>query len=191
MLQPNASWLYLETDNRLISTRGWRAQLDVRGSNEALASDVTFGQARAQAKIIQPLGARGRIVARLDVGSTWIEDFSTLPSSLRFYAGGDQSVRGYAYNSLGPKDEGGNVIGGPRLLVGSVEYEHRILEKWSLATFFDSGNAVDSFDGPYFNGAGVGVHWRSPIGLIRLDVAWALTLEDRPWRVHFVIGPEL
>ena len=191
MLQPNASWLYLETDNRLITTRGWRAQLDVRGSNEALASDVTFAQARAQAKVIEPLGARGRIVARLDVGTTWIEDFSTLPSSLRFYAGGDQSVRGYAYNSLGPKDEGGNVIGGPRLLVGSVEYEHRIFGKWSLATFFDSGNAVDSFDGPYFNGAGVGVHWRSPIGLIRLDVAWALTLEDRPWRVHFVIGPEL
>ena len=191
LLMPNVSWLYLETDNRLVSTRGWRAQLDVRGSNTALSSDVTFGQARAQTKVIEPLGTRGRVVARLDIGATWIEDFSTLPSSLRFYAGGDQSVRGYAYNSLGPEDENGDVIGGPYLLVGSVEYEHRILEKWSLATFFDSGNAVDSFDGPYFNGAGVGVHWRSPIGLIRLDVAWALTLEDRPWRVHFVIGPEL
>jgi len=191
MLQPNASWLYLETDNRLVNTRGWRAQLDVRGSSSAIASDVTFAQARAQAKVIEPLWRRGRVVARLDVGTTWIEDFSTLPSSLRFYAGGDQSVRGYAYDSLGPKDEGGNVIGGPRLLVGSIEYDHQILEKWSLATFFDRGNAVDSFEGPYFNGAGVGVHWRSPIGLIRLDVAWALTLEDRPWRVHFVIGPEL
>jgi len=191
MLQPNASWLYLKTDNRLVSTRGWRTQLDVRGSSTAIASDVTFAQARAQGKVIQPLGARGRIVARLDVGVTWMDDFSTLPSSLRFYAGGDQSVRGYAYNSLGPKDEGGNVIGGPRLLVGSVEYEYRILEKWSLATFFDSGNAVDSFEGPYFNGAGVGVHWRSPIGPIRLDVAWPLTLEDRSWRVHFIIGPEL
>ena len=172
LLMPNASWLYLVTDSRFVSTRGWRAQLDVRGSSTALSSDVTFGQARAQTKVIQPLGTRGRVVARLDVGATWIDDFSTLPSSLRFYAGGDQSVRGYAYNSLGPKDENGDVIGGPYLLVGSVEYEHRILEKWSLATFFDSGNAVDSFDGPYYNGAGVGVHWRSPIGLIRLDVAW-------------------
>jgi translocation and assembly module TamA len=191
MLLPNASWLYLETDNRLITTHGWRTQLDVRGSNESLASDVTFTQARAQAKVIYPLGARGRLVSRLDVGATWMGDFSTLPSSLRFYAGGDQSVRGYAYNSLGPKDEGGNVIGGPRLLVGSVEYEYWILPKWSLATFFDRGDAVNSFEGPYYNGAGVGVHWRSPIGLIRLDVAWALTLDDRPWRIHFVIGPEL
>ena len=188
---PNASWLYLDTDNRLVTTRGWRTQLDVRGSTTALASDVTFSQARAQAKLIEPIGTRGRVLARLDVGATWIDDFSTLPSSLRFYAGGDQSVRGYAYNSLGPTDANGEVIGGPKLLVGSLEYEHRIFEKWSLATFYDAGNAVNSFDDPYFSGAGVGLHWKSPIGLIRLDVAWALTPEDRPWRVHVIIGPDL
>jgi len=191
LVMPNASWLYLDTDNRLVTRRGWRAQLDVRGSNTALASDVTFGQARAQTKAIEPLGARGRVVARLDAGATWIDDFSTLPASLRFYAGGDQSVRGYAYNSLGPKDVNGEVIGGPYLLAGSIEYEHRIVEKWSVATFFDVGNAVESFDGPYFRGAGMGVRWKSPVGLIRLDVAWALTLEDRPWRLHFIIGPDL
>lgn len=191
LVLPNASWLYLDTDNRLVTTRGWRAQLDVRGSSTSLASDVTFGQARVQTKLIEPLGARGRVVARLDAGATWIDDFSTLPSSLRFYAGGDQSVRGYAYNSLGPKDANGAVIGGPYLLVGSLEYEHRILEKWSVAAFYDAGNALDSFDGPYFSGAGVGVHWRSPIGLIRLDVACALTPEDRPWRIHIIIGPDL
>jgi len=191
LVMPNASWLYLVTDSRFIATRGWRVQLDVRGSSTELASDVTFGQARAQTKVIQPLGARGRVVARLDVGATWIDDFSTLPSSLRFYAGGDQSVRGYAYNALGPTDVNGEVIGGPYLLVGSLEYQHRIFEKWSLATFYDAGNAVNSFEDPYFSGAGVGLHWRSPIGLIRLDVAWALTLEDRPWRVHIIIGPDL
>jgi translocation and assembly module TamA len=191
LVLPKASWLYLETDNRLITTHGWRAQLDVQGSSTALGSDVTFGQARVQAKVIESLGARGRLAARLDVGATWIDDFSTLPSSQRFYAGGDQSVRGYAYNSLGPKDEAGQVIGGPYLLVGSIEYEHHIAKKWSLATFFDVGNALDSFDGPYYRGAGVGVHWKSPIGLVRLDVAWGLTLEDRPWRIHFIIGPDL
>ena len=191
LVLPNASWLYLSTDNRLVTTRGWRTQLDLRGSSTALASDVTFAQARAQGKIIQPLGARGRAVARLDVGATWIDEFSTLPASLRFYAGGDQSVRGYAYNELGPKDANGQVIGGPYLLVGSLEYEHRIFERWSLATFFDAGNAVDNFDGPYFRGAGVGLHWRSPVGLVRLDLAWALTLDDRPLRIHVIIGPDL
>lgn len=191
LVLPNASWLYLVTDNRLITTRGWRAQLDVRGSNTALASDVTFAQARAQGKLIEPVGARGRVVARLDVGATWIDDFTTLPSSLRFYAGGDQSVRGYAYNSLGPTDATGAVVGGPYLLVGSLEYQHRILEKWSLAAFYDAGNAVDSFEGPYYSGAGMGLHWKSPVGLIRLDVAWALTPEDHPWRVHIIIGPDL
>jgi translocation and assembly module TamA len=188
---PTASWMYLNTDNRLITNRGWRAQLDLRGSSTSLASDVTFGQARLQTKLIEPLGDRGRVIARVEAGATWTDNFSELPSSLRFYAGGDQSVRGYAYNSLGPKDLNGQVIGGPNLLVGSLEYEHRILEKWSLATFYDVGNAMEGFDGPYFSGAGIGVHWKSPIGLIRLDVAVALTPEDRPWRLHVVIGPDL
>ncbi len=191
LIMPKVSWLYLNTESRFITTRGWRAQLDLRGSSESLASDVTFGQALLKMKYIQPLGKRGRVITRLDTGATWTDDFSELPSSLRFYAGGDQSVRGYAYNSLGPTDLNGQVIGGPNLLVGSIQYEHRILEKWSLATFYDAGNAMDGFDGPYYSGAGVGVHWRSPIGLIRLDVAVALTPEDRPWRLHIIIGPDL
>ncbi len=191
LLLPNASWLYLDTDNRLVTTRGWRTQLDVRGANSGLVSDVTFGQARAQAKLIESLGARGRGTARLDLGGTWIEDFATLPSSLRFYAGGDQSVRGYAYNSLGPTDANGDVTGGPYLLVGSLEYEHRLLARWGVAAFFDAGNALDDFSGPYYRGAGIGARWKSPVGLIRLDLAWALTPPERPWRVHFVIGPDL
>jgi translocation and assembly module TamA len=191
LIMPTVSWLYLNTESRLITTRGWRAQLDLRGASTSLASDVTFGQALLKVKFIQPLGDRGRVITRLDTGATWIDDFSELPSSLRYYAGGDQSVRGYAYNSLGPTDLNGQVIGGPDLLVGSIQYEHRILEKWSLATFYDAGNAMDGFDGPYYSGAGVGVHWRSPIGLIRLDVAVALTPEDRPWRLHIIIGPDL
>jgi translocation and assembly module TamA len=120
-----------------------------------------------------------------------MDKFSELPSSMRFYAGGDQSVRGYSYNSLGPKDVNGEVIGGPNLLVGSLEYEYQILEKWSLAAFYDVGNAMDGFDGPYFSGAGIGAHWKSPIGLIRLDVAVALTPEDRHLQLHVIIGPDL
>lgn len=191
LIVPTTSWLYLNTDNRLITSRGWRAQLELRGSSTTLASDVTFGQARLQTKIIQPLGSRGRVVARFDAGTTWIDNFSELPSSMRFYAGGDQSVRGYTYNSLGPKDVNGEVIGGPKLLVGSLEYEHRILKKWSLAMFYDVGNAMDSFDDPYSRGAGVGLHWKSPIGLVRMDIAVALTPEDRPWQLHVIIGPDL
>jgi translocation and assembly module TamA len=191
LIIPAASWLYLNTDNRLVTTQGGRWQTDVRGSAEALISDVTFAQLLTHGKLIWPAMARGRIITRLDAGGTWMSDFSELPSSLRFYAGGDQSVRGYDYRTLGPTDAAGNVVGGKYLLVGSVEFEHLLRDKWSAATFYDVGNAFDDWGGSFFGGAGVGGRWRSPIGLVRLDVAWAVSLDDRPWRVHLVIGPDL
>ncbi len=120
-----------------------------------------------------------------------MKDFDNLPATLRFYAGGDQSVRGYAYNSLGPLDSLGNVTGGKYLLVGSVEYEHSLSDKWSAATFYDIGNAYNSSSSNFKEGAGVGLRWKSPIGPVRLDVAWPLSLEDRHWRFHLIVGPDL
>lgn len=191
LIMPAASWLYLNTDNRLITTKGGRWQTDVRGSAEWLISDVTFVQILTHGKLIWPLGAQARVLTRADAGATWMDDFSELPSSLRFYAGGDQSVRGYDYRTLGPTDSAGNVVGGKYLLVGSLELERRLAEHWSAAAFYDVGNAFDDWGGAFFGGAGIGGRWRSPIGLVRLDVAWALSLEDRPWRIHLVIGPDL
>jgi translocation and assembly module TamA len=124
-------------------------------------------------------------------GHTSVKDFDNLPATLRFYAGGDQSVRGYAYNSLGPLDSLGSVAGGKYLLVGSIEYEHRLFEKWSAATFYDVGNAYNSSSEDFKEGAGVGLRWRSPIGPLRVDVSWALSLEEHPWRFHLVVGPDL
>ena len=188
---PAVSWLYLNTDNRLVTTEGGRWQTDVRGSAQALASDVTFAQLLTHGKLIWPLGERARLITRADAGATWMDNFSELPSSLRFYAGGDQSVRGYDYRTLGPTDAAGDVVGGKYLLVGSVEFERRLAERWSAAAFYDVGNAFDDWGGSFFGGAGIGGRWRSPIGLVRLDVAWAVSLEDRPWRIHLVIGPDL
>jgi translocation and assembly module TamA len=131
------------------------------------------------------------LITRLDIGRTGIDDFTQLPASLRFFAGGDQSVRGYSYNTLGPTDAQGAVVGGPHLLVGSVEYEHALASKWSAAVFFDQGNALNDFRDPLKKGAGVGVRWRTPIGQIRVDVAAALSEPGRPRRFHISIGPDL
>ena len=120
------------------------------------------------------------------------ENIEQLPTSLRFFAGGDASVRGYAYNSIGPTDEEGVVIGGKNLLVGSLEYEHRVWDGWSLAAFVDSGDAFDGASPELKTGAGVGLRWRSPVGPVRIDLASGL---DRPpgdaFRFSFSIGPEL
>lgn len=190
LLIPGASALYVRADDRIVARRGYRLQLDVRGASEAVVSDLAFLQGRVQAKGIHTLGESGRLIARADAGATRTDNFNDLPATLRFYAGGDNSVRGYAYQSIGPVNDQGEVTGGKYLLTGSIEYEHRIYQKWSVAIFYDAGNAfLDEFE-PLKRGAGIGARWRSPVGNIRLDVANAVSEPDRPWRIHFTLGPD-
>jgi translocation and assembly module TamA len=192
VLMPGATALWVRADNRVYTRRGYSVQLDVRGANDYLVSDVNFLQGRAQAKAIFPAGEDARLIVRGDGGATRMQAFDDMPATLRFYAGGDNSVRGYAYNSIGPLNAQGEVTGGKYLLVGSVEYEHRIYEKWSAALFYDYGNAFLGLGAgePFKKGAGVGLRWRSPIGNVRLDVASAISEPDRPWRIHFTLGPD-
>lgn len=190
LLMPGASWTRIKSDNSLYTRHGSRIGLDVRGAYEDLLSDTSFVQVRAHAKWIRSIG-RNRILVRGEAGSTWVDDFSSLPPSIRFFAGGDYSVRGFAYQTLGPEDEAGNVIGGRHLLVGSVEYEHRIKEKWAAAVFYDAGNAINDFDDELEHSVGVGVRWRSPVGWVRVDLAKPLSESDESVRLHLTIGPDL
>ena len=89
-----------------------RLGLKLRGASEQIVSSVSFAQAIGNAKAALALPARLRVITRLDVGATAMKSFEELPASVRFFAGGDNSVRGYAYQSLGPKDDKGDVVGG-------------------------------------------------------------------------------
>jgi translocation and assembly module TamA len=100
-------------------------------------------------------------------------------------------VRGYSLDSLGPTDSRGKVSGGRYLLVGSVEYEHRLAGNWSLAAFYDAGNAFEPHQFEVKQGAGLGLRWLSPVGPVRVDVASALNEDGNPLRLHVVIGPDL
>jgi translocation and assembly module TamA len=195
LLMPHLSLSYLKTDNPIYTRRGHKIQWDTRGALANVGSNTSFWQTSLSATFIYPIFKRGRIIARGDSGYSDVSlvdgDFHELPPSIRFFAGGDQSVRGYDYQELGPKNENGQVIGGKYLLVGSLEYEYRILEKWSLAAFYDIGNAFNGTSEPLKEGVGVGVRWHTPIGLIRVDVAAALSKPDHPLRLHIRIGPDL
>ena len=191
LLMPGINWTYYWGDERIYVRRGARALLDVRGAWDKIASDTSLTQVRFQVKAIWPVASFGRLITRADIGRTGIDNFIELPASLRFFAGGDTSVRGYDYNNLGPVDAKGNVVGGPNLLVGSVEYEQHIAGNWSAAVFFDEGNALIDFNDPLKKGAGVGVRWRTPIGQIRVDIAAALSEPGHPRRLHISIGPDL
>ncbi|RWX49657.1 Surface antigen, partial [Candidatus Electrothrix communis] len=111
--------------------------------------------------------------------------------SLRFYAGGDHSVRGYGYKELGPEDSSGKIIGGQYLTEASIEIERKINDTWSAAAFYDLGNAYDDIDLDLQVGAGLGVRMNLPFGQVRLDVACAVSDADYPLRIHLTIGADL
>jgi len=191
ILFPALSVNRVKADDRLHTRKGYRIYSEIRGANENLLSDTNFGQLRLGMKWIHSLGNDSRMLLRGDLGVTNVGDINKLPASQRFFAGGDNSVRGYAFETLGPKDETGEVIGGKHLIVGSVEFDHRVSEKWNAAIFYDIGNAVNSVNDDLFAGTGVGLRWKSPVGPVRFDFAWALDKTEDQFRLHVVIGPDL
>lgn len=191
LLIPGVSWSRTWADNTIYTKHGARLSLTLSGASESLLSDITFAQVVVRAKLIQAFGENNRFITRGSIGATEVSDFERLPSSLRFFAGGDNSIRGFDYQSLGPKNSEGDVVGGRYLAVGSVELEHMFLKDWGAAVFSDFGNAFNSFSDPIEYSVGVGVRWRSPIGLIRVDLAKGLSEKDEPIGLHIVIGPDL
>jgi translocation and assembly module TamA len=191
LLIPGISWE--STIGREISRirSGHRISLDVRGSLDEIGSDTSFLQLTGATKWAFPLGESNRLLARADLGFTINKDFEELPASVRFFAGGDNSVRGYGFETLGPTNEEGDVVGGSYLATFSVEFDRLIGKKWSIAAFVDTGNAFDSFDFDFKTGIGLGLRWYSPLGPIRLDVAHPLDDPTKDYRLHITLGPDL
>ncbi|MHB8909378.1 MAG: autotransporter assembly complex protein TamA [Syntrophales bacterium] len=180
-------------DNPMRPTRGFRYTFDLRGTSQQLGSDTKLLQLISAGSFLLPLPWRLSLQTRTRAGITLLSDpLTDLPPSLRFFAGGDQSVRGYAYQSLGPLDATGQVAGGKHLLAGSVELERALFTDWGVSAFYDAGNAFDSFaDVRLFQGAGLGLHYYTPVGALNLSVARQIGVEDPGFRIHFTVGFEL
>jgi translocation and assembly module TamA len=170
---------------------GRRISLDLRGSLDSIGSDTTFMQLTGSTKWAVPLGDSTRLLTRADLGFTLKEDFEALPASVRYFAGGDHSVRGYGFQALGPTNEEGAIVGGSYLATFSLEIDRLVGEKWSIAAFVDTGNAFDDFDVDFKTGVGLGLRWYSPLGPIRVDVAHPLDDPTRDYRLHITLGPDL
>jgi translocation and assembly module TamA len=191
LLMPGLAWSKTEADNAVRPTNGSRRDLQLRAANDRLASDVTFLQVTARGKWIWSLPRGARFLVRSELGFTLKDRLEDLPPSVRFFAGGDASVRGYEFDSLGPQDADGKVIGGSRLVVGSFEFEQPLVNRWSLAFFVDSGNAFEDAHVSAQTGAGFGVRWLSPLGPIRADIGFPLDGERTAARLHISLGPDL
>lgn len=189
-LLPSIGFAKLSSDSPMDPSRGYRLQADVSAGSGSVFSDTDVVHASAVAKGLTTLADKHRILARLEIGAVATDNFSVIPPSLRFFAGGDQSVRGYDYQSLSPRDEYRNRVGARYLVAQSLEYQYQFAGSWRVAGFVDRGNAVDSLTDAMKVGVGGGIRWVSPIGPLRLDLAHALH-DDRGWRIHFSMGPEL
>ena len=183
-------------------TRGHRERGWLFGSSKSFGSDRDFLQAYVSTRRSYLKGERWKFIVRAEAGysEAKVDNYdltidgrivplsaTTLPNFYRFKAGGSDSVRGYGFEELS-----NNHIGSNHLVSASAEVEMKFLEKWSVALFFDIGNAFNDWSAPELKkGVGVGVRWYSIAGPIRVDVAQALDLVDRPWRLHFTIGTTL
>jgi len=190
LLIPGVSWSRNWGRNFINALDGVHFDIGLRGARKNFLSNSDFFQLQGGVKTIKSLGRRNRIITRGRLGGTWTDEFRRLPSSVRFFAGGAQSVRGYKYQSLGPVDRRGNVVGGKYLMVGSIEFEHRFTSKWSAAIFYDGGNAFDDIAEKLERGAGLGVRWQSPVGPVRFDMATDVSRGSKNWEPHINIGPD-
>ncbi len=190
LLIPGLRFSQRRVDDIVRPRKGFRYALETRGSTDFLGAETNFAQFLGNADAMIPLPYKFTFLPRVQVGASWQRDALTdLPPTLRFYAGGDRSIRGYTYQSLGPKDSNGNVIGGKNLLVGSVELEYALTRAWALAAFYDAGNAFNNFSELHWaQGAGLGVRYYTIAGPIRVDVARQINVLHPGYQLHVSVG---
>jgi translocation and assembly module TamA len=212
LLYPEAALTRKQADEPMFVRRGWSLTMAARAAQKGLLSDASFVQVSGDAKWIRGLGENGRFIARGSLGLTKTDSFDLLPPELRFFAGGDRSIRGYPFQTIGTplpaalvpqaqarcamKGSGCQdlIIGGKHLVVASAEYEYYFKPNWGIATFVDTGDAFSSIhDYRQKIGVGFGARWRSPVGMIRVDLGFPVRDNKAPSSVelHIVIGPDL
>jgi translocation and assembly module TamA len=212
LLYPEASLSRKSSDDPIFVRRGYSLTVAARAGQEGVLSDTSFAQVVADAKWIHGIGENSRFITRGSFGATQVGDFDKLPPELRFFAGGDRSIRGYAFQTIGPPLPEDQVpialarcathpdqecqeliVGGKYLAVVSAEYEYYFKPNWGIATFIDTGDAFSDFsDYRQKTGVGFGVRWRSPVGMVRVDLGFPVHDDEHHGvELHVVIGPDL
>lgn len=190
LLMPGVQLSQYHYDSITRPTKGFRYDLELRGTDQWMGSNTGFIQFLGRGEYLVSLPYRFSILTRTQIGATTDnEPADDLPISVRFFAGGDTSVRGYKYQSLGPVDANGDVVGGRHLLFGSIELERAIGKNWGVAAFYDTGNAFNTWSKiDLAQGAGIGGRYYTPIGPIRLDLARQIGVRKPDFRIHLVVG---
>ncbi|MDI3491873.1 MAG: translocation and assembly module TamA [Thauera sp.] len=185
-LTANWTWVQRAVDDLLDPTRGYVLEFQVGGGAAMAIADRDFVRLYGRAVRYQPVGERDVLILRGEAGATLADSREGIPQDFLFRTGGAQSVRGYAYQSLGVR-EGEATVGGRYLGTLSAEYVHWFRPQWGAAVFVDAGDAADvRKDLDFRTGYGVGARWRSPAGPLAVDLAWGH--DERRLRLHFGVA---
>ncbi len=191
LLVPGIEYDRIIGDDLLFTREGYSVSAMLAGAAENLLSDTSFLQGLLTARYVTALGERGRLLLRGDYGATAADDFDSLPPSRRFFTGGARSVRGYGFEELSPVDDEGNLVGGRYLGVVNVEVDYLVYGNFGVAAFVDSGNASNSADIDFKTGAGIGLRYKTPVGMVRVDFAHPFDDPDSSFAFHISFGPDL
>ena len=192
-LYPSLRGEYIDADDRIFPRDAIGLTAEVKGGIEGVGSDANFLQAHAVGRWYRGLGARNRLIVRGEAGSTWTNALVQMPPSLRFFAGGDRSIRGYGYREVGPSSVGRDgkryALGARNVITASAEFERYFNDSWGAAVFVDTGDAFD--DTPDLRtGVGLGARWKSPVGPVRIDIARGLNDPDSAFELYLNIGAD-
>ncbi|OEE89930.1 autotransporter assembly complex protein TamA [Vibrio crassostreae] len=188
---PGISFSRTRTRGGSMPMWGDKQTIMVEAGDDTLLSETKVVRFQGQTAWIRSISDNHRGLTRLQFGGNFADEFDKLSPSLRFFAGGDNSIRGYGYESISPRDESGALTGAKFIATSSFEYQYRLVGNWWGAAFYDIGDAFN--DKPEWkHGTGVGVRWASPVGPVSLDFAWGLDAEKGDeFQLHFSLGPEL
>ena len=192
---PSLQAEYIDADDRLYPRNALGATVTARGGVEDMGSDASFMQLHLSTRWFKGLGPQSRLMLRGELGHTWTEALVQIPPSLRFYAGGDRSIRGYGWREVGPRIDGATrgeryAIGAKNVATASIEFDHYFTPTWGAAVFVDTGSAFD--DQPdWRTGVGIGARWKSPVGPVRIDIARGLNQPDSPFQLYIGLGADL
>ncbi|MCP4586341.1 MAG: outer membrane protein assembly factor [Pseudoalteromonas sp.] len=191
MLMPGISYAKKDTEGGTTPYKGYQWIMSAEFGLKDMMSSTNILRLQLQNAWLTTFADRHMLFLRANLGAMLVDNINEVPLSLRFYAGGDQSVRGFAYESISPEDEKGRLIGGKYLMSGTVEYNYQFAEHWRAALFVDSGTATNDFTDRVEVGAGFGFRYLTPVGPVRIDHAWGLTKESKSTRLSITIGPEI
>ncbi|MYM21151.1 BamA/TamA family outer membrane protein [Duganella sp. FT135W] len=173
-------------DNLLFPTKGYALNAQLGGALLPILTDEAFVRGYLRGVAYLPLGSSSNAIFRGEAGALASRDKSGVPAVYLFRAGGDQSVRGYAYQELGVPVNGATT-GGRYLATASAEYQYWFKPAYGAAIFYDAGNAGDTFSSLHpKSGYGVGARWKSPVGPINVDIAYGHAVQK--YRLHFSLG---